>query len=96
MTRRALFVFETDLPTRYYVPIEDVRMELLQSSRTTTTCPYKGQASYWHVSAGGRSAEDAAWAYMDALPEQPRLRDHLCFYPEKVDLLDVEGEIRRT
>jgi uncharacterized protein (DUF427 family) len=90
-THRALLVFETDLPTRYYIPLEDVRLDLLQPSRTTTICPYKGQASYWHACAGGRTAEDAAWAYMDPLPEQPRLRNHLCFYPEKVDLLEVEG-----
>jgi uncharacterized protein (DUF427 family) len=91
-TQRALLVFETDMPTRYYVPVADVRMDLLRPTRTTTTCPYKGQASYWSLAVGDRRAEDAAWAYMDPLPEQPRLRDHLCFYPEKVDALEVEGE----
>jgi len=91
-TRRALFVFETDLPTRYYVPAADVRHEFLVLSQHHTTCPYKGHASYWTLRVGDRSAENAIWSYSDPLPECPRIRDYLCFYPEKVDRLDVGGE----
>jgi uncharacterized protein (DUF427 family) len=91
-TRRALFLFETGLPTRYYIPPEDVHTEYLLPSRKTTACPYKGQASYWSVRVGDRIEEDAVWAYLAPLPECPRIKGHYCFYPEKVDRLEVEGE----
>jgi uncharacterized protein (DUF427 family) len=90
-TRRALFLFETGLPARYYIPPEDVRMDRMTPTATASVCPYKGRASYWSLRAGERTAADAAWAYMDPLPECPRIRGHLCFYPEKVDRLEVEG-----
>jgi uncharacterized protein (DUF427 family) len=94
-TRRALFLFETGLPTRYYVPREDVRMDLLVPSATRSICPYKGEASYWSARLGERTVKDIAWAYLAPLPECPRIKDHLCFYPERVDRLDVEGESAR-
>lgn len=92
LTRRALFVFETGLPTRYYIPPADVRADLLVPSSTRSTCPYKESASYWSVHIGDRLAADAAWAYLDPLPECPRIKGHFCFYPEKVDRLQVEGD----
>jgi uncharacterized protein (DUF427 family) len=92
LTRRGLFLFETGLATRYYIPPEDVRTEFLVGSRRTSTCPYKGQASYWSVRVGDRTAEDAVWAYLDPLPECPRIKGHYCFYPEKIERLLVEGE----
>ena len=91
-TRRALFLFETGLPTRYYIPPEDVRAEFLAPSRKTSICPYKGQASYWSVRIGDRTSEDAVWAYLAPLPECPRITGHYCFYPEKIDKFEVEGD----
>jgi uncharacterized protein (DUF427 family) len=91
-TRRAVFLFETGMPTRYYVPPADVRAEFLRPSPTTTICPYKGRASYWSIEVGDRRAEDALWFYPEPLPESVRVKAHLCFYPEKVDSLEVEGE----
>jgi uncharacterized protein (DUF427 family) len=93
-TRRGMFLFETGLPTRYYIPPQDVRMEFLTPSRRTSVCPYKGTASYWSVRVGDRISEDAVWGYPEPLPECPRIRGHFCFYPEKIDRLDVEGETR--
>jgi uncharacterized protein (DUF427 family) len=90
-TRRALFLFETGLPARYYIPQADVRMDLLTPSSTASICPYKGRASYWSLRVGERAAADAAWADMDPLPECPRIAGHRAFYPEKVDGLEVEG-----
>ena len=90
-TRRALFLFETGMKTRYYVPPADVRVEFLSPSRTTTICPYKGTASYWSLEVGDKVVEDAIWFYPEPLPESARIKGHLCFYPEKVDL-EVEGE----
>ena len=92
LTRQALLLFETGLPTRYYIPPGDVRMEFLSRSRTTSVCPYKGQASYWSARIGDRAVEDAAWCYNEPLPECPRIKGHICFYPERVDRLEVEGE----
>jgi len=90
-TRRARFLFETGLPTRYYIPPEDVRRDLLEPSRHTSVCAYKGRASYWSLRAGKRFSENAAWAYLTPNPEYLRIGNYFCFYPEKVDRLDVEG-----
>ncbi len=57
-----MLLFETGLPTRYYIPPGDVRTEFLSRSRTTSICPYKGQASYWSAQVGERSVEDVAWS----------------------------------
>jgi len=93
-TRRGMFLFETGHPTRYYIPQQDVRMELLTRSDRSTVCPYKGTASYWTVRVGERTVEDAVWAYLDPLPDCPRIAGYLCFYPEKVDRIEVEGGMR--
>lgn len=90
-TGRAMFLFETGLPTRYYVPPEDVRAEFLTPTRRSTTCPYKGDASYWTIRVGERVAENAVWAYLDPLPDCPRIKGLYCFYPEKVEAINVEG-----
>lgn len=89
-SRRALFLFETGLRTRYYLPPEDVRTDLLTSTPTTSICPYKGKARYWSAAVGDRTYEDVVWAYPEPLPEQPRLANRLCFSDEKVDELMVE------
>jgi uncharacterized protein (DUF427 family) len=92
-TRRAMLLFETGLTTRYYVPPADVSGEFLVPSRTTSTCPYKGEASYWSVRVGDRVREDSVWAYLAPLPECPRIKGHYCFYPEKLDRFEVEGDV---
>lgn len=84
---RPLLVFETSLPTRYYLPFEDVGADCLEPSDTVTMCPYKGRARYWSVRAGGVLVPDAAWSYPDPVPEQPKLRDLVCFFTERVDLV---------
>jgi uncharacterized protein (DUF427 family) len=91
-TRRAVFLFETGHPARYYIPQADIRMDRLTPTRRSTICPYKGRASYWTIAAGGKNVEDGVWAYLDPLPECPRIKGLLCFYPEKMDAIEVEGE----
>jgi len=93
-TRLGMFLFETGHPTRYYIPQQDVRMELLTRSASSTVCPYKGTASYWSARVGDRAVEDVAWAYLDPLPDCPCIAGYLCFYPDKVDRIEVEGEPR--
>ena len=91
-SRRAMFLFETGLPVRYYIPPQDVLASALTASPTRTTCPYKGQASYYSLTGGGQIAEDAVWSYREPLPECPRIREYLCFDPRKVQRIEVEGE----
>lgn len=84
-------LFETGLPTRYYLPPGDVQFELLEPTLTTTRCPYKGIASYWSARVGDRVVADVVWSYPDPVPQQPALRDLMCFFNERVDLT-VEGQ----
>src|SRR5881227_1836267 len=84
-TTRPRLLFETGLPTRYYIPKLDVRMELLQPSDTTTQCPYKGVASYWSIRVGDRLFSDLVWCYSPSLPECPKIDNLVCFFNERVD-----------
>jgi uncharacterized protein (DUF427 family) len=91
-SRSTLFLFETGLPTRYYLPREDVRTDLLSPTATTSICPYKGTARYWTADVEGKRFKDIVWAYPEPLPEQPRIKGRLCFFNEQVDALRVEGQ----
>jgi uncharacterized protein (DUF427 family) len=90
-TRRARFLFETRLPTRYYIPPEDVRMDLLVASDKATRCPYKGQARYWSARIAGEVYPDIVWSYPEPIPECPKIKGHLCFFNELVDEIRVDG-----
>jgi uncharacterized protein (DUF427 family) len=90
-TRRARFLFETRLPTRYYIPIEDVRRDLLVASNKVTACPYKGTAKYFSVKVGDRLFEDIVWSYPEPILECPKIAGYLCFYNEHVDEIRVDG-----
>ena len=90
-TRRARFLFETRLPTRYYIPPEDVRMDLLAPSDRKTACPYKGRASYWSAKIGGGEFSDIVWSYPEPIPECPKIKGYLCFFNEQVDAIIVDG-----
>ncbi len=83
---RPVLLFEPPLPIRYYLPRDDVRLDLLQGSDTHTICPYKGVASYFSYAHDGVVAQDVAWTYPDALHDALPVQDMVCFYPEKVDL----------
>jgi uncharacterized protein (DUF427 family) len=89
-TDQPTMLFETGLPPRYYIPPEDVRTELLVPSETNTVCPYKGIASYRSMRTNGEVVEDLVWYYPEPLPEAQKVKDHLCFYDEKVEL-EVDG-----
>jgi uncharacterized protein (DUF427 family) len=80
---RPLLLFETGLPIRYYLPSEDVRMELLSASDTVTRCPWKGVARYW----SHPDVSDVAWSYPDPIPENPKIKDLVAFYNERVDIV---------
>lgn len=84
-TTQALRVLETSHPPVYYVPPEDVRREHLEAEGRRTHCEFKGMARYWSVVVDDRRAPLAAWSYPDPVPEYEALRDHLAFYPSKMD-----------
>ncbi len=92
-TNRPVLLFETGLPTRYYIPKLDVRMDLLEPTSTVTHCPYKGDATYWSLSVGAKRYQDFAWSYPRPIPEIPKIENLLCFYNEKVDLY-VDGVLQ--
>lgn len=83
---RPRILFETHLPPRYYLPLPDVRTELLRPSDTVTHCPYKGAASYYTVEVNGRTYADHAWIYRYPLPESQKVAGLVAFYDEKVDV----------
>jgi uncharacterized protein (DUF427 family) len=87
-------LFETGLPPRYYIPPEDVRKEALVPSDKQTQCPYKGVAAYYSVEAGGEQVEDLIWYYSEPIPEAAKIKGHLAFFNEKVDL-EVDGEMQQ-
>jgi len=89
---RALRVCETAGPPVYYVPRADVRAEILVPSGRTSLCEWKGRARYWSVRVGERGAEDAAWEYPEPDPDYAALRDHLAFYPGRVDACWLDDE----
>ncbi|MCX4883735.1 MULTISPECIES: DUF427 domain-containing protein [unclassified Streptomyces] len=77
---RALLLRETGCPVRYYIPAEDVRLDLLTPSDTHTYCPFKGTASYWSTP----DAADLVWGYPDPKPDVAGIKDHFCFYEVEV------------
>ena len=83
-------LFETGLPTRYYLPKTDVRMDLLRHTDTSTGCPYKGTAEYWSIDVNGRTHPDIAWSYKAPFAESQKIAGLIAFYNEKVDLV-VDG-----
>jgi uncharacterized protein (DUF427 family) len=92
-TTRPKLLFETGLPTRYYIPAADVRADALEPSDTTTRCPYKGIATYRSVTAGGEREDSLVWTYEDPIPEVAPIAGLLAFFNERVDI-EVDGELQ--
>jgi uncharacterized protein (DUF427 family) len=90
-THRPKALYETGLPVRWYIPPEDVRLDLLAHSDKQSICAYKGQASYLSVRPNGSLQEDLVWTYPEPRRDAERIRGHLCFYNEFVDI-EVDGE----
>jgi uncharacterized protein (DUF427 family) len=83
-------LFETGLPTRYYLPRTHVRMDLLTPTDSESHCPYKGQAEYWSF---GRELPDVAWSYRTPLPESEKIAGLVAFYNERADIV-VDGVLQ--
>jgi uncharacterized protein (DUF427 family) len=93
-SRQPRILFETGLPPRYYLPLADVRMDLLRPSEKSSHCPYKGTANYWSVDTGRQLHSDLVWMYRYPLPESQRIAGLACFYDERMDLY-LDGELQQ-
>jgi uncharacterized protein (DUF427 family) len=92
-TDRALALFESNLPTRWYMPRGDVVAEL-EASDKTSTCPYKGYAGYYSVRLpNGELAEDLVWYYAEPLLEASAIAGLVCFFDERVEV-ELDGELQ--
>ncbi len=91
-TDHALRLDETGLPARYYLPQDDVRMELLCSTSFHTTCPFKGEASYWSAEIGGRTHDGIVWTYEAPTSTASEIAGFLSFYPDRTEIM-VDGEV---
>jgi uncharacterized protein (DUF427 family) len=87
-TGRALTLREATLPAVQYIPREDVDMTLLERTTHATYCPYKGDAAYYSVRADGRHALNAVWTYAAPYDAVAAIKDHLAFYPSRVDRIE--------
>jgi len=88
-SRRALVLKEASYPAVYYIPREDAEMGLLERSAHVTWCPYKGDASYFSIPAGGGRSVNAIWTYETPHPAVAQIKDHLAFYPDRVDAIEI-------
>ncbi|CAG9190809.1 NTP_transf_9 domain-containing protein [Paraburkholderia sabiae] len=87
-TRSALTLREARYPPVFYVPRKDVDMTLLERTDHSTYCPYKGDAAYFSIPSGGERAVNAIWTYESPFPAVEPIRDHLAFYPDRVDSIE--------
>ena len=87
-TREALTLREASYPPVQYIPRKDVDMAALTHSDTTTYCPYKGEATYFSIPAGGERSFNAIWTYEAPYNAVAEIKDHLAFYPDRIDAID--------
>ena len=83
---RAMRIDETKHSPVYYLPRDDVRMELLEPTELSTYCPFKGHASYWSLRLGDQLEENVVWSYESPFPEVEGLKSYLAFYGDRTEL----------
>ena len=88
-TREALTLSEAHYPAVEYIPRKDVHMTLLSRTDRATYCPYKGDASYFSIPMGGERSTDAVWTYETPYAAVADIKDHLAFYPDRVDAIEI-------
>jgi uncharacterized protein (DUF427 family) len=84
-TNDALTLREASYPPVHYIPRQDVNMAALSRSEHTTYCPYKGDASYYSIAAGGDRSRNAVWTYESPFEAMAQIKDYVAFYPDRVD-----------
>lgn len=85
---KALSLKEASYPAVLYIPRADIAAGMISPASKTTHCPYKGDASYFDVTADGRDLKEAAWSYETPFPAMAAIAGHLAFYPSKVDAIE--------
>ena len=90
-SRNALLLHERGHAPVSYVPVADVRMDLLEPTEHHTTCPRKGLASYYSIRVGDRVAQNAVWRYEHPIDGCPDISQHVAFYANRIDSLSAEG-----
>lgn len=85
-TVHALALKEDAYPSVFYIPKPDIKPDQVARTMKTSFCPHKGEASYWTISVGGETAENAGWSYDDPIAEVAQIKDHIAFYPDKVEI----------
>ena len=88
-TKNALELSEGDYPAVIYVPREDMAMAFLEKTELTSTCPYKGAATYYSIIAKSGEIENAAWSYEEPIAGMEEIKGHLAFYPDKAAVEEV-------
>ncbi|MBG0561092.1 DUF427 domain-containing protein [Actinoplanes aureus] len=88
-TRDALTLQEASYPAVQYVPLADVDRSLLERTSTESYCPFKGEASYYSITAGGDRSVDAIWEYREPYDAVAPIKDHVAFYPDRVDSIEI-------
>jgi uncharacterized protein (DUF427 family) len=88
-THRALTLRESTYRAVQYIPRSDVDMSLLERTSHATYCPYKGDCAYYTIPVGGSQAVNAAWTYESPYPAVAEIKDHIAFYPDRVDAIEV-------
>ena len=87
-SRNVLTMREASLPAVQYIPRKDVDMSLLQRTDRATYCPYKGDCAYYSIPAGGDRSVNAVWTYEAPYADVSAIKDHLAFYPSRVDAIE--------
>src|SRR4029077_15413819 len=87
-SRSSLTLREAAYPAVHYIPRQDVDMSLLQRTDHVTYCPYKGDCAYFSIQAGGQRSINAVWTYEEPYAAVAAIKDHVAFYPDRVDAID--------
>ena len=87
-TTRALTLREASYPPVQYIPRADAAVDLLKPTAHASHCPYKGDASYFTIAAGGKTAENAVWSYEKPFPAMAEIAGYLAFYPNRMDAIE--------
>jgi uncharacterized protein (DUF427 family) len=91
-TRRSLSLKEASYPAVLYIPRADADLTRFARTPHRTHCPYKGDASYFTLNVGGRTADNAVWSYEDPFPAMAAIKEHLAFYPDRVDSIEEAAD----
>jgi uncharacterized protein (DUF427 family) len=89
-TQNALTLREADYPPVQYIPLDDVDRSLIQETDHTSYCPFKGNAGYYSIPVGGERSVNAIWTYRDPHAAVAEIKDHVAFYPDRVDTIDEQ------